>query len=155
MKYNIIYADPPWWFNDQKKVRKDGKTPTKGIGACHHYECMKIEKLAPLMADKLYNLATDNCAFFCWWLGTHHMDLAEIIKQANQRYRYKKDMWRVVRSDAFVWVKMVKDGSHPTMGPGHYTRICCEQCALLMRGSLPVLDHTILQTVMEPRRQHS
>ena len=37
-KYNIIYADPPWRYNDRKCY-----------GACeHHYNTMKIEDICNL-----------------------------------------------------------------------------------------------------------
>jgi len=62
-RYQIIVADPPWWYADQRKVRKDGKTPTRGIGACHHYGQMTTDEIC---AMPVADLAADRCHLYLW-----------------------------------------------------------------------------------------
>ena len=50
-KYNIIYADPPWRYNDRKCN-----------GACEaHYKTMKIFDICKLPVQ---HIAAENSAFF-------------------------------------------------------------------------------------------
>lgn len=50
-KYNIIYADPPWRYNDKNCN-----------GACaNHYKTLSINDLKALRVN---NLAANNCVLF-------------------------------------------------------------------------------------------
>ena len=52
-KYNIIYADPPWKYQDKHCE-----------GACEkHYQTMKIEDICNL---PVANLADKDCVLFMW-----------------------------------------------------------------------------------------
>ena len=55
-KYNVIYADPPWYF---KNFSKKGT----GRNAISHYDCMSIEDLENLNIQKW---ASKNCVLFIW-----------------------------------------------------------------------------------------
>lgn len=57
-QYNIIYADPPWFYNKRKN-------PTKsfGKGAAGHYNVMKFDEIATLPIPKI---ADNNCVLFLW-----------------------------------------------------------------------------------------
>ena len=57
-KYNIIYADPPWNYND------------KGCNGAseRHYTSMKVEKICNLPVNQL---ADKNCILFLWATGLH------------------------------------------------------------------------------------
>ena len=56
MKYNVIYADPPWAY---KVWSKKGK----GCSAESHYPTMSIEDIKALPVGEL---AAKDCALFLW-----------------------------------------------------------------------------------------
>lgn len=52
-KYNIIYADPPWSYDDKKCS-----------GNCeNHYSTMKLKDICDLPVK---NIAADDCVLFLW-----------------------------------------------------------------------------------------
>ncbi len=58
-KYNIIYADPPWQFNN-KKTGGSMKS-----GAAHHYLTTGIEGLKKL---DVKSISADDCTLIMWWV---------------------------------------------------------------------------------------
>ena len=62
-RYGVIVADPPWLYPDQKKIRKDTKQPTRGIGACHHYNLMKLDEICTMPVAEL---TAEKCLLFLW-----------------------------------------------------------------------------------------
>ena len=56
-KYNIIYADPAWSYNDKRKGYK------MSGGATNHYETMKIEDIKKL---PIKDITEDDCMLFLW-----------------------------------------------------------------------------------------
>lgn len=151
-QYSVIVADPPWWYADQRKVRKDGKTPTKGIGACHHYGQLRTPVIAgmkfpPLVANP------EHCYLFLWTTCPLLPDAFQVM--AGWGFRYS--------TVAFVWVKMnprrweeaqleaAQIGMFPRdwsylerflvsltfYGPGHHTASNVELVLLGIKGSAP------------------
>ena len=52
-KYDVIYADPPWRYNDRKCN-----------GACeHHYDTMTLEEIKKL---PIKELCEKDCVLFLW-----------------------------------------------------------------------------------------
>ncbi len=92
-RYKIIYADPPWKYSDQRKIRKDGRTPTRGIGACHHYGLMTMTDIC---AVPVYKLADDRCHLYMWATMPLLPDALSVMKA----WRFS---WATV---AYVWVKL-------------------------------------------------
>ncbi len=136
-KYQVILADPPWQYGAWAK--NSGSRTAESF-----YRTMPTKKICE-MAPMVDELADDNCALFLW--GTPPMldDAREVLEAWGFRYV----TW------AFVWVKMVKDGSRPKMGMGHYTRGNAEPCLLGLRGRMPVADKGVHQIIMAPLREHS
>lgn len=56
-KYDIIYADPPWKYNERKNNTKFGR------GAGGHYSLMTMEEISKLPISKI---ASENAALFLW-----------------------------------------------------------------------------------------
>lgn len=94
-RYRVIVADPPWFYNDQRKVRKDGATPTAGIGACHHYGQMTVDEICAMPVQAL---AADRCHLYLW--ATCPL-LPDVLRVMNS-WGFS---WATI---AFVWVKMNK-----------------------------------------------
>jgi len=95
-QYQVIVADPPWFYNDQKKERKDTKEPTAGIGACHHYEQMKTPEICDMPVDKVTD--PSSCLLFLWACCPLLPDAMQVLSAWGFEWV----------SIAFVWVKMNK-----------------------------------------------
>lgn len=146
MKFQTILADPPWWYADQRKIRKDGAGPTRGIGACHHYDQMKTKDIATI---PVWNIAAERCHCYVWATMPLLPDAFHVLSTWGFR-------WATV---AFCWVKVnskrfddaILDVLQPTMldngrtvetfldaltffGPGFYTGSNIELVLLGTKG---------------------
>ena len=123
-KYSLIYADPPWSFNNR---RTGGSTSS---GASQHYNTMEMHDLCGLPVQ---DIADDNCVLLMWWV-------ASMPKEAL----YLVDDWgfTLKTMTAFVWNKITKNGkSH--FGMGHWTRAGAECCLLAIKGKPKPVSHSI------------
>lgn len=111
MKYDIIYADPPWWYND--------KSLSHGGGAESHYPCMKTEDICSLNLPEI----SDNAVLCLWATYPQLEDAFKVI--AAWGFKYKTGL--------FTWVKLNQDGSYFS-GMGRYTRANPEICLLATKG---------------------
>lgn len=136
-KYNIIYADPPWFYNDRKKIRKDGKNPTFGVGAGNHYDLMKLSDIIQLPVN---NIADDNCALLLWATPPCLAEALQVMKEWGFNYK----------TFAFSWVKTNKNNSNPFFGVGYYTKSNVEICLLGIKGKMKPISNKISQIIMEP-----
>ena len=93
MKFEIIISDPPWFYADQKKERKDGAGPTRGIGACHHYDQMSTDDLCAL---DIQSVAADRCHLYLWATMPLLPDALRVMAATGFKYS----------TVAFCWVKM-------------------------------------------------
>jgi N6-adenosine-specific RNA methylase IME4 len=135
LKYQIIYADPPWkylWGGG-----KDGGrfAPEK------HYGTMTTDEICRLDVKAL---RAPNCALFVWATMPALPDAFRVL--AAWGFKYK--------TCAFSWVKTKADGQ-PLRGMGSYTKANIEICPLGMRGHIRAVDKTVPQILMHPRLGHS
>lgn len=131
-KYQIIYADPPWNYNDQG---------CQGTMA-NHYNGMKLEQICNLPINKL---ADNNCILFIW--ATYPM-LREAFKVI--------DSWGFIyKSIAFQWLKLNPKSLTPFYGLGRWTRGNTEPCLLATKGKPKRISASVFQLIQEPRRKHS
>lgn len=138
-KYDVILADPPWWYSNRSADRKS----KFGGGARAHYEVMRDSELLA-MAPFIDSLCEENCALFLW-VTCPRMDFGiELLKAWGFRYA----------TVVFHWVKTRKNGL-PIFGPGSYTGSNLEVCLLGVRGSMPPKKKLQPSLIMYPRRKHS
>lgn len=131
-KYQIIYADPPWSYNDKG---------CQGTMA-NHYKGMKIDDICNLPVDKITD---DNCILFLW--ATYPM-LKEGLRVIES--------WKFIyKSIAFQWVKMNKKKKTPFYGLGRWTRGNTEPCLLATKGKPKRISASVFQLIFSPLRQHS
>lgn len=144
MKYQVILADPPWWYSN-RKTGGERKDKTKfGGGAMKHYPLMKDQALKD-MAPFVDTLADDNCALFLW-VTMPRLDFGiELLKDWGFRYA----------TTAFAWVKLTVDGSRPVYGPGNYTASNIEVVLLGVRGSVKPRVKMLPSVIQTPRGKHS
>jgi N6-adenosine-specific RNA methylase IME4 len=86
-KYQIIYADPPWRYNDKASAGQRG--------ACYKYPVLDTEGVCALpVAD----LAADDCVLFMWATFPMLPDALRVMKAWGFNYK----------TVSFVWVKSNK-----------------------------------------------
>ncbi len=140
-KYNIIYADPPWTYQDKRT--KPGPLGHMAGGAQPHYPTMTIKDIA---AIPVHDIADDPCLLFMWVTWPLMPKWNEVI--TGWGFKYK--------TLAFEWIKTAKSGK-PRIGAGSYTRSNCEPLLLAVRGKAASLieRHNIVNVVMHQRTVHS
>ncbi|MCL2410704.1 MAG: MT-A70 family methyltransferase [Treponema sp.] len=135
MKYQIIYADPPWAYLWGAGKNGGNFAPEK------HYKTMSTEEIC---AINVKCLRDKNCALFLWTTMPTLPDGIKVMESWGFKYK----------TCAFAWVKTKKDGM-PLAGMGSYTKSNIEVCLLGMRGHIKAVDKTVPQIVMHQRLGHS
>lgn len=135
-KYNIIYADPPWYYPPRNPTKKFGR------GVDSHYPLMKDEDIYNLPVSAM---AEKNCALFLWVTGSK----LDVGVTTLNRWGFR------FATIAFTWIKQNPKSLTLFSGPGHYTKSNTELVLLGLKGSMPVSDKTIKQVLISPRQEHS
>lgn len=132
MKYKIIYADPPWKYQD------------KGCnGNCErHYKTMTMKELKQLPIN---DMADDDSVLFLWTTYPMLKEALELIDSWGFKYK----------SIAFQWVKINKKNGKPFYGLGRWTRGNTEPCLLAVKGKPKRVRKDIFQLVFSKIRGHS
>lgn len=131
LKYRVILADPPWFFNDRKAVRRDNpqRKPKSGIGAHRRYSAgtQKTPDICAIGPD-VQRVAAPDAYLFCWTTNAHLPDALQVISA-----------WGFVYSKciAFAWVKTNPVAGTPFYGPGYYTAGNVELCLLARPKGAP------------------
>ena len=135
MKFDIIYADPPWDYKGQRQHSGQGGVDTGGANV--HYPTVTVEDMG---GWDIKSIAADNCLLFMW-SSSPHLDQAIELGKA---WGFK---WATV---AFVWYKQ-------RTNPGYYTMSECELCLVFKRGRIPTPRgaRNVRQFVSEERGRHS
>jgi|SRR6185295_13574795 len=113
MKYNVIYADPPWSYENKKTGRTNGDQP-EGSGAHTKYETMPLDDIKAMQIP-----SEKNSVLF---LGATVPLLPEAFEvMAAWGFKYKTMMtWRKVMSQ----------------GMGYWFRGQCEHLLLGIKGNV-------------------
>lgn len=155
--YDVIYADPPWPYDDARCVGKQG--------VANQYETLSPEDLAALRIP-----AAKDCALFLWATWPRLPLALETMKSWGFEYK----------SIAFVWVKLnpkeKPEGSEALNGPmivqggkwfstfyglGRWTRGNTEMVLLGIKGKPHRVDPSVYQLlheeepIYEQRARHS
>lgn len=131
-KYNIIYADPPWNYDDKSCQGTMSK----------HYNGMTIFELTQLSVEKI---SDKNCILFLW--ATYPMLKEALILIKSWGFKYK--------SIAFQWIKFNKSGKGLFYGLGRWTRGNTEPCLLATKGRIKRLSASVFQVVKCRLMEHS
>ena len=134
MKYQIIYADPPWKYNDPK-----GHNPAMG-GIT--YPTMSDEELSELPVKEL---ADKDCILFMWATMPKLKEALWLGEQWGFKYT----------TCAFTWVKLNPSGVGIYSGLGHWTNGNAELCLFFKKGHPKRVSKNIKQIQMHPRSRHS
>lgn len=133
-KYSIIYADPPWKYNDSCHSGRRG--------ACYKYPTMSLIDIQSL---PLKAIAADNSVLFLW--VTFPM-LAECLALMP--------LWGFTyKTVGFVWVKGNLITEKFPIGMGNWTRSNPEVCLLGIRGKPKRFSAGVRSEIISPRETHS
>ena len=131
-KYNIIYADPPWRYQDRKCN-----------GACEfHYNTMKIDEICKLPIQKI---AEKDAVLFLWCTYPMLQEALQLINAWGFRYK----------TIGFQWVKQNKSGNGFFFGLGRWTRGNTECCLIATKGKPKRINNSVSQLIVSPIQAHS
>ncbi len=108
-KYRVLYADPPWAYND-----KADEGSVQAGGAARHYPSMTIAQICELPVP---TLCEDNAVLFLWTTSPLLFEAAAVIRA-----------WGFTYKASFVWDKVKHN-------MGHYNSVRHEFLLLCTRGS--------------------
>ena len=131
-KYSIIYADPPWSYNDKKCLG----------GAVKKYECMSVKDICELPVPDICN---DNCILFMWATYPMIQEALDVVKAWGFQYK----------TIGFNWIKLSKTGNKLSFGLGRYTRGNSEPLLIGVKGKIDVKVHNMNEVLCYPNIRHS
>jgi len=136
-KYNIIYADPPWKYND-----KLGTNSAKMGGYDKYYKGMELENIHKL---PIKDICDDNCILFLWATMPKLQEALDTIKA-----------WGFIhKTTAFTWVKLNPKAETIFKGVGRWVQGNAELVLLATKGKPKRITMDVPQIVMEKRGKHS
>lgn len=131
-RYKIIYADPPWSYDDQ------GCNGTMA----NHYQGMSMEEMKRL---PIAEVADKDCILFLWTTYPFLKESLELIEAWGFTYK----------TIAFNWIKKNKSDSGFFFGLGRWTRGNGEPCLLATRGKPKRVANNVSQLIFAPLTKHS
>ena len=141
-RYQIIYADPPWSYND-KRTHSGKNNPNGAGGAEKHYETMDYEAIANL---PIQDIADENCHLFLWATMPLLNEAMYVLKRWGFKYV----------TVVFVWIKMKNDMSAVRGdGIGAYTLNNAEIVLLGRKGKYTRASTKVKQIIQTPKTKHS
>lgn len=131
-KYNLIYADPPWQYND------------KGCygAAENQYDTLSLDLICKLPIKETLD---KDAILFLWATAPLLPEAFEVIKHWGFKYT----------TIGFVWLKHYPNKKCFVKGLGHYTRGNAELVLIGIKGTPTIINHSICQVFESERREHS
>ena len=117
-KYKVIYADPPWDFNDKKTGGSFDSAATQQYKTTSTYDLCSMPIRYMLEKDAI---------LIMWYVNSMPDDALEIARA----WGFKK----LLSMNGLVWGKITKKGK-AHFGMGHGTRNCLESAIIMYNGSL-------------------
>ena len=136
MKYDIIYADPAWSFNNK---RTGGSLKS---GADAHYKTMSVDEMCALPVK---DITTDDCILFMWWVASQPEEAIKLVKAWG---------FTIKTMTGFNWVKTTKNGKLG-FGMGFWTRALSECCLIATKGKPKRINAGVRSVVMAENTKHS
>lgn len=129
-KYAVIYADPPWSYNQG------------GHGAAtNHYNTMTPKAIKELPVEAL---AAKDAVLFMWATFPNLPQALDTIQAWGFKYK----------TLAFNWVKFTR-GVKLFWGLGFWTRSNPEVCLLAVKGKPKRVSASVHSVIMSPIERHS
>ncbi|NCD06166.1 MAG: adenine methyltransferase [Spirochaetia bacterium] len=132
MKYNIIYADPPWSYKVWSEATGNGRS------AASHYNTMNKEDIQNL---PISSICENDAALFLWVIAPCLLEGIELIEKWGFTYK----------TVAFTWVKRNKKADSYFWGMGYYTRANAEYCLLATKGKPLTRQSKAVHQILDDR----
>lgn len=132
-KYQIIYADPPWSYND--------KMSGHSFSLDHEYETQSKDWICKLPVK---NICSDDCVLFLWAVSPQIPEALDVMRCWGFKFV----------TIAFVWSKNHKSGKK-VKNLGRWTMGNVEICLLGRMGKPKRICKNIYQLVEAERTFHS
>ena len=129
-KYNIIYADPPWSFNN----KNTGGSMTSGASSV--YPVMTVEQICKLPVP---SITDDNCILFLWWVASQPMEALSVVGAWG---------FKLKTMTGFDWAKTTTHGK-PFFGLGS------EHCLIAVKGKPKKISGSIRACLTSTVGPHS
>ena len=130
-KFTVIYADPPWAYND----KQGGSISEKYGSAEKHYPSMTLSELEALQISEI---AADNCVLWLWATSPLLEDALQLSKAWGFKYKAQ-----------FIWDKIKHN-------MGHYNSVRHELLLICTRGScVPQISKLFDSVQSIERSEHS
>jgi site-specific DNA-methyltransferase (adenine-specific) len=133
-KYQIIYADPPWSYNDKMTGHRQG--------AETHYQTQSLDWIKSLPVK---DIADKDCVLFLWAVNPLLPEAFEVIKSWGFKYK----------TLAFCWNKETRLFNKTVSNLGRWTMGGVELCLLATKGKPKRIAKNVKQVVWEMRGRHS
>lgn len=132
--FHIIYADPPWTYQDKANAGKRG--------AGHKYSTLTVPQLCALPVG---SLAAPDCLLAMWWVPPMPLEAIRVVEAWGFTLKTMK---------GFTWHKRTVHGkSH--FGMGNWTRANTEDCLFAIRGRPRRIHRGVRQFIDAPIGRHS
>lgn len=145
MKYNIIYADPPWKFGSRlaNGNDKNGVVNLRQVKIGDNYRVMTTAEICRIPVK---DIAADNAVLFLWTTDAHLEEAITVINAWGFKYK----------TIGFTWIKKEKSGVQSCY-VGFWTCKCGEICLLATKGNMSkhLKRRNIRQLVEDVRGKHS
>ena len=136
-KYQIIYADPPWKYDD-----KIGTNSAKMGGYDKYYKGLSLSEICALPVK---DIAEENSILFLWVTMPMLPRAFDVIKSWGFNYK----------TVAFTWVKQNLKADTIFKGVGRWVMGNAELILLATRGKPKRISKSISQIIMTHRQGHS
>lgn len=133
-KYKIIYADPPWSY-------QNGGVPQGGVNA--QYKTMTLQDIKNLPVK---DITDDTSVLLLWATFPQLKEALEVMEAWGFKYK----------TLGFSWLKTNKDGS-PFFGIGYYAKSNQEVCLLGVKGKAHSLvkSNSVSSVIIHEKTRHS
>ena len=135
MKYQVIYADPPWPYND--------KMSGHSFSLDHEYKTMTLDGICAL-GGGVKTVSEKDCALFLWATSPNLPMAFRVIEAWGFKYK----------TVAFVWSKRTKHGKE-VANLGRWTMGNVEMVLLATKGSPKRVKRNVRQFFTAERKGHS
>jgi N6-adenosine-specific RNA methylase IME4 len=139
--YDIIYADPPWDYENWNKKWHENNKTSRWAGK--KYPLMRHDEMVALPINEI---AAKDSVLFMWTISTMLPKALDVMEAWGFKYK----------TIAFVWVKKNKIADSFFTGMGFWTRSNAEICLLGVKGKpLPRISRSVHQIIYTPIDKHS
>jgi site-specific DNA-methyltransferase (adenine-specific) len=140
MKYNLIYADPPWRFSS--RFYQDGGRKMLALDKTQ-YDTMSISNIKNLRVSTITN---DDCICFLWVTDSHLKDGIDVLESWGFKYK----------TIGFNWIKLYPSGSF-CVNFAPWTLKSWEICLIGIKGIMGKHKkvNNIRGLLLEERTKHS